>query len=64
MQSEWYKPQAPVAQSWGNWGGWKSGAVSTFNFDTIEKRIKRKKKITEELSKFKEVNNVIGKSFI
>ena len=58
-KSSYYSP----AKSWWDWDT-KSWGKSTWNYDSIEERIKRKKKIETALDEFKKHNNIIAKTYI
>lgn len=52
--------------SWSSWGKWKNESWShvTYNFDSVEARMKREKQIKVALEDFKTRNKIIAKNYI
>lgn len=53
-------------KSYGWWGNYSSTSwgKTTYNYDSIEEQLKRKKKIEKSLDDFKRENNIIAKTYI
>lgn len=58
----WYTSGSSSRSSWWDWGGRWTG--STYNFDSIEQKLKREKAITKALTQFREDNKIIAKTYI